>query len=762
MIIIKRHIHHLSAELDRVQQKVNDDLPSPTHILSEYPYEASKDIATLLKLIQSLSVQSVSQPLLRADQVRALISKFPDSLLKGQQLPDETIAYVLDISWIMAAKAFLQVLGITINVLLEHTHSIGEEVLYWADVSGSNWYTGAYAVQMAPDRLWRFLKRSLLYTGEGGIRKAVNPTASVSWARFYDIVYRCLDPRAMLSLRARLFSSFTAHRSEMRQKCKALEAMRTRNASGIGLLMGQCSILKTEIDSESATDDRLRDAVFRGVLTLKVLLQRVVHEGTEYELEERIFTAVEREVVRNQSEMTKFPQSPDYRLFKAGNQSPWASLMLGTLLAAAVSGGAFDEHFPEIDKQSEARAHKMDFQHRINCFLEADRASLERMVLDFVLDQPESEKGLGAKQIETLTTRIREGDLTPVLRAYEKDLRKPFIGTIQKTKVDVEIAIGGIDSLLKSQELVFGFVSLTPGIMVTYAFLRWAFGVFGSRKGLQVGRRKHELRHALRDVDRTLTLSTPTDSGVLTYKDHGLLVCGADILLQKAATVLRGADLREFQEDIGDLLDIHIGIQRQTQVIKLLLIGDSGVGKSCCLLRFSEDSFTPSFITTIGIDFKIRTIELDGKRVKLQIWDTAGQERFRTITTAYYRGAMGILLVYDVTDERSFQNIRTWFSNVEQHASEGVHKILIGNKCDWEEKRAVSTEQGQQLADELGIPFLEVSAKNNINIEKAFYSLASAIKKGMDTSKSEQVGSQGVNIDHHGSGTSGSTGGKCC
>ncbi|AQK94281.1 Ras-related protein RABE1c [Zea mays] len=89
-------------------------------------------------------------------------------------------------------------------------------------------------------------------------------------------------------------------------------------------------------------------------------------------------------------------------------------------------------------------------------------------------------------------------------------------------------------------------------------------------------------------------------------------------------------------------------------LIKLLLIGDSGVGKSCLLLRFSDGSFTTSFITTIGIDFKIRTIELDGKRIKLQIWDTAGQERFRTITTAYYRGAMGILLVYDVTDESSF------------------------------------------------------------------------------------------------------------
>ncbi|KZT58469.1 rab-type small GTP-binding protein [Calocera cornea HHB12733] len=163
-------------------------------------------------------------------------------------------------------------------------------------------------------------------------------------------------------------------------------------------------------------------------------------------------------------------------------------------------------------------------------------------------------------------------------------------------------------------------------------------------------------------------------------------------------------------------------------LIKLLLIGDSGVGKSCLLLRFCDDAWTPSFITTIGIDFKIRTIELDGKRIKLQIWDTAGQERFRTITVAYYRGAMGILLVYDVTDERSFNNIRTWYSNVEQHASEGVNKILIGNKCDWDDKRAVTVQQGEELANELGVRFLETSAKQNINVEEAFFSLARDIK----------------------------------
>ncbi|KAJ8636899.1 hypothetical protein MRB53_011166 [Persea americana] len=163
-------------------------------------------------------------------------------------------------------------------------------------------------------------------------------------------------------------------------------------------------------------------------------------------------------------------------------------------------------------------------------------------------------------------------------------------------------------------------------------------------------------------------------------------------------------------------------------LIKLLLIGDSGVGKSCLLLRFSDGSFTTSFITTIGIDFKIRTIELDAKRIKLQIWDTAGQERFRTITTAYYRGAMGILLVYDVTDESSFNNIRNWIRNIEQHASDNVNKILVGNKADMDEsKRAVPTSKGQALADEYGIKFFETSAKTNLNVEQVFFSIAKDI-----------------------------------
>ncbi|XP_010543446.1 PREDICTED: ras-related protein RABE1d-like isoform X4 [Tarenaya hassleriana] len=139
------------------------------------------------------------------------------------------------------------------------------------------------------------------------------------------------------------------------------------------------------------------------------------------------------------------------------------------------------------------------------------------------------------------------------------------------------------------------------------------------------------------------------------------------------------------------------------------------------------------------IDFKIRTVELDGKRIKLQIWDTAGQERFRTITTAYYRGAMGILLVYDVTDESSFNNIRNWMKNIEQHASDNVDKILVGNKADMDEsKRAVPTAKGQALADEYGIKFFETSAKTNLNVEQVFLSIARDIKQRLTETNSKQ------------------------
>ncbi|KAJ5069766.1 ras-related protein rabd2a-like [Anaeramoeba ignava] len=167
-------------------------------------------------------------------------------------------------------------------------------------------------------------------------------------------------------------------------------------------------------------------------------------------------------------------------------------------------------------------------------------------------------------------------------------------------------------------------------------------------------------------------------------------------------------------------------------LFKILIIGDSGVGKSCLLVRFADDTFISSHISTIGVDFKIRTIEQNGKRVKLQIWDTAGQERFRTITSSYYRAAKGIVMVYDVTDGESFQNLTMWMGEIQKHGDKDAVKLIIGNKADLEDKRVVDYETAKNFADQHNISFLETSAKNSYNVEKAFDKLAEDIRANMN------------------------------
>mmetsp|Transcript_41706 Transcript_41706/g.108009 ORF Transcript_41706/g.108009 Transcript_41706/m.108009 type:complete len:216 (+) Transcript_41706:74-721(+) len=164
-------------------------------------------------------------------------------------------------------------------------------------------------------------------------------------------------------------------------------------------------------------------------------------------------------------------------------------------------------------------------------------------------------------------------------------------------------------------------------------------------------------------------------------------------------------------------------------LVKLLLIGDTGVGKSSLLGHFADGKFTPDMCNTIGMDFKVKMLELRGRRVKLQIWDTAGQERFQSITQQYYRNAMGIILVYDSTNEESFLNIRRWMAHIKEHGADCTDHMLLGNKIDCNaERRAVDAKRGRMLAEEYGIPFLEVSAKSGQNIVEAFTLLANAIR----------------------------------
>ena len=153
---------------------------------------------------------------------------------------------------------------------------------------------------------------------------------------------------------------------------------------------------------------------------------------------------------------------------------------------------------------------------------------------------------------------------------------------------------------------------------------------------------------------------------------------------------------------------------------KILLIGDLGVGKSCVILRYVEGDFPGNIMSSIGVDFKTKQIDLDDRLIKLQIWDTAGHEKFRTITTSYYKSAHAIIILYDITQKASFDHIRNWITEIDKFGKHGVLKVIVGNKLDMENNRKITKEAAENLALKYGIKLWEVSAKDNTNIEEMF------------------------------------------
>ena len=163
-------------------------------------------------------------------------------------------------------------------------------------------------------------------------------------------------------------------------------------------------------------------------------------------------------------------------------------------------------------------------------------------------------------------------------------------------------------------------------------------------------------------------------------------------------------------------------------LFKIVVIGDSGVGKSCLCNRYTKGFYNDTFITTIGVDFECHTVSVDGKVVKLQIWDTAGQERFLAITNSFYRGAQGIIIVFDVTNWESFENIQKWLKEVEEREPKVPYKLILGNKCDQDSRRVITFDAANEFANKLNIPYLETSAKDAVNVDQAFFNMASEIK----------------------------------
>ena len=174
---------------------------------------------------------------------------------------------------------------------------------------------------------------------------------------------------------------------------------------------------------------------------------------------------------------------------------------------------------------------------------------------------------------------------------------------------------------------------------------------------------------------------------------------------------------------------------KKERLFKIFLLGDSAVGKTCFIKRFTDATFQDVYLSTIGFDYKYKTVTLkNGSKVKVQIHDTAGQERFRTISKNYYRGAQGIILLYDVTKRNTFDSIRNWVAQIKQEASSKVCVVLVANKIDVkEEERVVKKEEGEELAKSFNYPIFEASAKENINVEETFYELIEEIETKFET-----------------------------
>jgi nuclear control of ATPase protein 2 len=458
------------------------------------------------------------------------------------------------------------------------------------------------------------------------------------WREFYALVQNSIREKSLAQARTKILSPFSICRMQARKNQARIRRLRETNATGIGLIVDEGlsfqPIQDLEAKSPSPVLDRSQwqSTVAKSVSLLENVLRNATGDDASVpEFEENVFTAVEADpeiaAINDLSEGSMDPsqlakriihiiddhlpvQEQDYLLVSTKFGKPRRLIRYwipGVILL--LSGSTLLRIF--ANRKAEIVQWIRDFGSTVQDFwlnwvieptkkligtirhdqdseiaiqskesLKADRESLERMVVDFAIEHPENGTTYSGAQIADIRVKVKEGDLTPVLKAYEREMQSPIKNAVmgdlvrtlliqvQKTKVDVEVAIGGIDSLLKSQELLFGFVGIAPGVLISYYLFQWLGNTFGGRRGLRLKKQQGETVRVLRNIDRTLTTSTPTNNGMLSYKDHGLLLCEGHVLRQRAAQVLPGNVQREFLEDFNDLMDIRIGIDRQIKVLE--------------------------------------------------------------------------------------------------------------------------------------------------------------------------------------------------
>ena len=541
--------------------------------------------------------------------------------------------YESNLEWCAVGKAAAQTYGLVLSSLLDDILPLSNDIWYWDEVLGSYTYSSLYTVQISPLRLFAWSKdvyqdaRNRFQDLASGEEPQLDQSVTARWHRFYGLVRESIHKRSIADLQSRFMSPLTEARVEARHKQNSLKKLRDLNASALGILVDEGFSLETD-DSGTLLENAWKQSLSKSVLLMNAVLERLAASPdiSVHEIEEQSFNQVDDYVDSEESDWSQAPslaqnlleivskRVPDHRRTISQNMAqygkpprlirywvPAIALLLssGTIarvffrrkdavlawihdLGATVKDFWYNWLVEPIKNLIRTIRHDEESEIALMSkeSLQGDRASLERMVVDFAVDNPDTSNGhpLSEHEIAEVRSKVREGDLTPVLKAYEKDLRKPFRGAlqgelvralliqIQKTKVDVEVAIGGIDALLKSQELVFGFVGLTPSLLICLGVSRWLVQAFGKGGRVKV-RQKGRMSRVLRNIDRVLTLSRPSPNHTIPYRDRGLLLYEIHMLRQLGQATLPGEVTRDFLEDLNDLVESRSGVSGQLRIV---------------------------------------------------------------------------------------------------------------------------------------------------------------------------------------------------
>ena len=553
-------VARLDALIDQLELSTSASIPSSPKLeeLDQEP-EAELDIGRFLGL-QGLIKSFSATPSTKISTWR-LQRSLESTVEAFDDQPGLLHASENELRWLAISKAAIQVYGLVLDAFLEQILPLNDDIWYWDEVLSSYSYSSLYTLQTSPTRFWTFgrdiysdTKNRVQQVFSGEDAQLYNSISS-RWGQYYGLVKDSIRDRSLANLQTRFTSPFIQARAEARSKQKSLKRLRDINACALGVLMDDGFDFPVDEFGTAAHGD-LQQIVSRSIVLMDTALKLLpsAEEWSTKEFEDQVYSHIDDYVERDgvdwnqphalaqtlleqlSSHIPQYQRSMRRQVNNNGRPTKLVRYWLPAIVLVLSSGTILRVFFNRkaaivkwiqdlgtttinfwynwvvepIKKIIGTIRHDQGSEIALMSkgSLKGDRDSLERMVVDFAVDNASS--ALSTSEIETLRLKVREGDLTPVLRAYEHDLKKPLTGAIrgnlvralliqvQKTKVDVEVAIGGIDALLKSQELVFGFVSLTPGILVLLGLSRWIMSGLGMSKSR--GRSREQMSRCVRYV----------------------------------------------------------------------------------------------------------------------------------------------------------------------------------------------------------------------------------------------------------------------